>query len=170
MQETRVQSLGRENPLEKGMAIHSSILVWKIPWTEELRGLQSMGSKRVRHAWATKSMVIWVKTNHLGKWGVSCSPGPTKNMEKQSLVSCLQCRRSGFYPWVEKILWRRKWQPISVFLPGDSHGQRRLTGYIVHGVTRVGHNLATKPPPPGSNIFLFENTDSNPAILLTFKN
>ena len=41
---------------------------------------------------------------------------------------------------------------------------------MVHGVTRVGHNLATKPPPPGSNIFLFENTDSNLAISLTFKN
>ena len=40
----------------------------------------------------------------------------------------------------------------------------------VHGVARVRDNLATKPPPPGSNIFLFENTDSNLAISLTFKN
>ena len=43
MLETQVQSVGRENPLEKGMATHSSILAWKIPWTEELGGLQSMG-------------------------------------------------------------------------------------------------------------------------------
>ena len=43
MQKTWVQSLGRENPLEKEMAIHSSILAWKIPWTEELGGLKSMG-------------------------------------------------------------------------------------------------------------------------------
>ena len=42
MQETRVQSLGQEDPLEKGMATHSSNLTWKIPWTEELGGLQSM--------------------------------------------------------------------------------------------------------------------------------
>ena len=49
MQETWVQSLGREDPLEKGMATYSSILAWRIPWTEELGGLQSMGLKRVRH-------------------------------------------------------------------------------------------------------------------------
>ena len=49
MQETWVQSLGGENPLEKGMANHSSILAWRIPWTEEHGGLQSMGSHRVRH-------------------------------------------------------------------------------------------------------------------------
>ena len=49
MWETRVQSLGWEDPLEKEMATHSNILAWKIPWTEEPGGLQSMGSQRVRH-------------------------------------------------------------------------------------------------------------------------
>ena len=49
VQETWVQSLGREDPLEKEMATHSSILAWRIPWTEEPRGLQSMGSQRVGH-------------------------------------------------------------------------------------------------------------------------
>ena len=49
MQETRVQSLGQEDPLEKGMAIHSSILAWRIPWTEMPGGLQSVGSQRVGH-------------------------------------------------------------------------------------------------------------------------
>ena len=49
MQETWIQSLGREDPLEKGMATHSSILAWSIPWTEEPGGLQSMGSQRVGH-------------------------------------------------------------------------------------------------------------------------
>ena len=48
-QETQVPSLGREDPLEKGMASHSSILAWRLPWTEELGGLQSTGSQRVRH-------------------------------------------------------------------------------------------------------------------------
>ena len=47
MQETQVQSLGREDPLEKRMAIHSSILSWRIPWTEEPGGLQSKGLQRV---------------------------------------------------------------------------------------------------------------------------
>ena len=49
MQEIRVQLLGREDPLEKEMAIHSSTLAWKIPWTEEPDRLQSMRSQRVGH-------------------------------------------------------------------------------------------------------------------------
>ena len=48
-QEALVQSLNQENPLEKGMATHSSILTWRIPWTEEPGRLQSMGSQRVGH-------------------------------------------------------------------------------------------------------------------------
>ena len=48
-QETWVQSLGQEDSLEEGMATHSSILAWRIPWTEEPGGLQSMGLQRVRH-------------------------------------------------------------------------------------------------------------------------
>ena len=49
MQKMWVRSLGQEDPLEKEMASHSSILAWEIPWTEEPGGLQSMGSQRVRH-------------------------------------------------------------------------------------------------------------------------
>ena len=49
MQETRVQFLGQEDPLEKGMATHSNILAWRIPWTEKPGRLQFMGSQRVRH-------------------------------------------------------------------------------------------------------------------------
>ena len=49
MQETQDQPLGQEDPLEEGMEIHSSILAWRIPWTEKPGGLQSMGSHRVRH-------------------------------------------------------------------------------------------------------------------------
>ena len=49
MQEKRVQPLGREDPLEEEMTAHSSILAWRIPWTEEPGGLQSMGLQRVRH-------------------------------------------------------------------------------------------------------------------------
>ena len=54
MQETWVQSLGREDLLEKEMATHSSILAWEIPWTEEPGGLQSMRSQRVGHNLVTK--------------------------------------------------------------------------------------------------------------------
>jgi len=49
IQETWVQSLGQEHPLEKEMATHSGILAWRIPWTEEPGGLPSTGSQRIRH-------------------------------------------------------------------------------------------------------------------------
>ena len=49
IQDTRVQSLGGEDPLEEGTAAHSSVLAWRIPWTKEPGGLQSMGLQRVRH-------------------------------------------------------------------------------------------------------------------------
>ena len=82
------------------MAPHSSTLAWKIPWMEEPGRLQSMGSLRVGHDWATSL----------------------------SLFTFLH--------------WRRKWQPTSVLLPGESLGQRSLVGYSPW-VHRVGHNWAT---------------------------
>ena len=54
-QETQVQPLGQEDPLEKGMAVHSSILAWRIPRTEEPGKLLSMGSQRVGHDWETNA-------------------------------------------------------------------------------------------------------------------
>ena len=56
MQETQVWSLGKENPPEKGMTSHSSILTWRIPWTEEHGGLQSMALQRVGHDWVTNTV------------------------------------------------------------------------------------------------------------------
>ena len=55
MKVTGVRSLGQEDPLEEGMATHSSILAWRIPWTEEPGRLQSMGSQRVRHELVTNT-------------------------------------------------------------------------------------------------------------------
>ena len=67
MWETWVWSLGQDDPLEKEMATHSSTLAWRIPWTEELGGLQSTGLQRVGHNWATSlhllvcemSAIVW---------------------------------------------------------------------------------------------------------------
>ena len=64
MQETWVWSLGQEDPLEKEMATHSSILAWKILWSEEPGGLQSMGLQRVGHDWATSHYSYVVKIKH----------------------------------------------------------------------------------------------------------
>ena len=69
MQETQVQSLGPEDPLEKGMATHSSILAWRIPWIEEPGRLQFMGSQRVRYNWATNTFTFQLRPKQT-LWGV----------------------------------------------------------------------------------------------------
>ena len=58
MPEVQVQSLGWKYSLEKGIAPHSSILAWRISWTEKADGLQSFGSKRLRHDWATNINIL----------------------------------------------------------------------------------------------------------------
>ena len=69
MRETRIQSLGREDPLEKEMTTHSSILAWKIPWTEEPGRLQSMESQRVGHdffkaeEWNLSNLFVFLNKN-----------------------------------------------------------------------------------------------------------
>ena len=61
---------------------------------------------------------------------------------KESACQCRRHKRHGFNPWVGKIPWSRKWQPTPVFLPGKSHGERNLVGYI-HGVTKSRTRLST---------------------------
>ena len=67
MQEMRIWSLGHKDPLEEGMATHSSILAWRIPWTEEPDGLQFRGSPRVWHDWSdlARTQCIYVNPNLL---------------------------------------------------------------------------------------------------------
>ena len=85
MWETWVRSLGREDPPEDGMATHSSIITWRIPWTEEPGRLQSMGSQRVGHDWETKH-------NNSAFWDVS----PTLSSRLLlSLLVCLNIHLSG---------------------------------------------------------------------------
>ena len=84
MQKTKVQSEGWEDPLEKRMAIHSSILAWRIPWTEKPGRLQFMGSQRVRHDWATNTHTkrVLVPGNQLLEHG----PKPKPESLKQGSV------------------------------------------------------------------------------------
>ena len=74
MRQTRVLSLGQEDPLEKEMATHSSILAWEIPWMEEPGRLQSMGLQRVGHDWATSLSLTYsyYKPFLLGKQLQNC--------------------------------------------------------------------------------------------------
>ena len=88
VQETQVQSMGGEDPLEKGMVTHSSILSWRIPWTEELGGLQSMGLQRVRHNWETKAFTKNLTFGLPKAWAAcnaaECIPGTHTNTGTQS--------------------------------------------------------------------------------------
>ena len=88
MQETWVQSLGQEDPLEKEMTPHSNTLAWRIPWTKEPGGLQSMGSQRVGHDWETSlslslhtqnvsllSLWCWKTQSQIHGWTISTCVG-----------------------------------------------------------------------------------------------
>ena len=68
IQETRVQSLGREDLLEKEMATHSSILAWRIPWTEEPGRLQSNRQQRVGHNRVTNAFALYIFNTHRAKF------------------------------------------------------------------------------------------------------
>ena len=87
MRETRVQSLGREDALEKGMATHSSILAWRIPWTEEPDELLFMGSQRVRHNTFTSlsCLVLEAACGPLPSLK-ALTPSPHNPFEKQGQV------------------------------------------------------------------------------------
>ena len=76
MWETQVQSVGWEDPLEKEMAIHSSTIAWKIPWTEMLGKLQCMGSQRVRHFYPTLNLLSLNHRCSLSPWTVSNHTAP----------------------------------------------------------------------------------------------
>ena len=112
MQETWVQSLGWEDPLEMGKTTHSSILAWRIPWTvvHGVSKSQSQLSDLHFHFHYLLGLPRWCSGKQY-----TCQGGRHK-----------QC---GFDPWVGKISWRRKWQPTPIFLPGEAHGQRNLVGY-----------------------------------------
>ena len=164
-QETWVQSLGREDPLEEGMAIHFSILAWRIPQTEEPGGLQSMGSKRVRHdrrdrapaghrvdfhgkleaskGHCASSLSPRVFDSQVWEWGSTFSARVTfESSQDHTIVSLslftlwtslvtqmVNNPRAMKETWVRKILWGMECLSTSESLPGESHGQRSLTGY-----------------------------------------
>ena len=74
MQEMQIRSLGRDDPLEEEMATHSSIVAWRIPWTEEPGGLLSMGSQRVKTRLSNWTRMNTVNITEQGIWEVNSSP------------------------------------------------------------------------------------------------
>ena len=102
--EARVPSLGQVDPLEEGMATHSSILAWRIPWTEEPGGLQSMGSQRVRHDWSNlahgTALHLWTSTPpdiQLGSRSNYCLVALPTRKEHDCATLCLICTKNGLH-------------------------------------------------------------------------
>ena len=129
MQEMQVQSLGPEDPVEEGTVSHSSILAWRIPWTEEPSQLQFIGSQRVRH-----------NCSNLACMHAVCVPGfPGGSVVKNLPANAEDTGDLGSIPESRNSL-EEEMATHPVFLPGKSHGQRSLAGYSARGRKRVGLN------------------------------
>ena len=94
VRESRVQSLGREDLLEKAVAPHSSTLAWKIPWAEEPGGLQSMGSRRVGHDWAASRSLYYSTDEEKRHFeqefhGAFLTQGSNPGLHCRQLLHCL---------------------------------------------------------------------------------
>ena len=136
MRETWVRSLGWEDPLEKEMATHSSILAWRIPWTEEPGGLQFTGSKRVGYDWATS--LFWSEKVFISLWLSWC--------------------------WVVFFFYDFLWNTwhkikhfkvtssvaLNIFIIWCSHLLWQVSKHFFHSFTPLTHCAAFPvPPPPG---------------------
>ena len=117
MRKTWVRSLGREYPLEKEMATHSSALAWKIPWMEEPGGLESMGSLRVGHDWET-SLSLFTFMHWRRKWQPTPVLLPGKSHGQRSMV--------GYSPQGHKESDTTEWLHFKITADGNcSHEIKR---------------------------------------------
>ena len=158
MQETLVQFLGPEDPLEKGKANHSSILAWRIPWT-----IQSMGWQRVGHDWVTFTFTFSdtevASMNDKLHWqlymGLAWKIPWTEEPGGLQSIGSLRVGHN----WATSLSlftfmhWRRQWQPTPVFLPGKSQGRRSLVGCL-YGVAQSWTQL--KWLSSSSNVWLLQ--------------
>ena len=147
MQETRVWSLGQEDPLEKGTATHSSILAWRIPmdrgdWWATVFTVKPVFQSSL-FAWDHPQIVekAMAPNSSTFAWKIPWTEEPGR---LQSMGS-LRVR----HDWVTSLSlftfmhWRRKWQPTPVFLPGESQGWRSLVGCRLWGRTESDTTEAT---------------------------
>ena len=127
MQETQVQSLGWEGPLEKGMATHSSIFAWRIPWTTD-PGWTSVPGVSKSRTWLNDeqyySTLPWAS--------------PVAQWLKESPCNAGDAGDTGSAPGSGKITWRRAWQPTPVFLPWRIPRKEEPGGFQSLGSHRIG--------------------------------
>ena len=99
MQERRVWSLHQKDPLEEGVATHSSILAWEIPWTEESGRLQSRGSEESRHEWATEYSAM--EANNRGRdRGIHIR----RNTGGKMCSKCTEPKKTSWFHWLQGLL------------------------------------------------------------------
>ena len=146
--ETRVRSLDWEDPQEKEMAPHSSILAWRIPWTEEPDRLQSVGSQRVRHNWTTNTFTTWLTgqtiqlydllyfSNHHEYSGIPVKKASITYSFLQNVI--FKILNLIEIAWVFKIF-------LSEYSSPMDRGAWWATVHGGRGHKRVRHDLATKP-------------------------
>ena len=115
MLESRVRSLGWEDPLEKEMTTHSNVLTWEIPWTEELGGLQPMESQRVKHDWATNAYTheMIIDTHSWGPQRKSRIASQPPHMEAQ-LPTCASKQLRTFNQ-THSLIWPRSLPLLCLF-------------------------------------------------------
>ena len=126
MQETQVLSLCWEDLLEKGTATHSSILAWRIPWTEKPGGLPSMGSQRVRHNWATNSFTFSLYL--IGTLG-NLRSNHSSTTKHQRMWNKSQYLWALFSSFIKRAIWTI-WTLNSVPYSSKNHRYYR-TGYLL---------------------------------------
>ena len=167
----QVRSLGGEDLLEEEMATHSSILAWKVPWTEEPGGLQSKGLQKIRHDWArrdadkmfgiklyTNVLLRTMRSKNFGRNRLRVSRRQNFIEEANSMNDMnilvlslyqLSIQSVSIQVFLMQAFWqnysqqrRRQWHPTPVLLPGKSHGRRSLVGCSPWGVARSRTRLS----------------------------
>ena len=128
MQETWVQSLGWEDLLEKRLATHSSILAWRIPWTEEPGGLQSMGLQRVGHDWVTKFQFYPVSFVVIEVKLIDCCLWATHDGNLGDGSQCDEnLQRTSLFPTTQNLLLHKKINPSQLSSIEEPSGLHVLT-------------------------------------------
>ena len=161
MRESWVQSVGWEDPLEKGMATHSSILAWRTPWTKKPGRLLSTGSQRVIYNWMIFISLTYIHS-FLDSFAIQAITEywefPVLHRGSLSVIYFIYSNMYMSIPISQFTTpfppWRRKWQPTPVFLPGESQGRRSLVGCSLWGC-RVGHNWSDLVAVAAATINLF---------------